>query len=385
MKKVRIIIRTLNEGKWLDLCLRSLKRQSYSNFEIIGIDSGSTDLTLKIFKKHKISVVRISDYKPGAAINFGLEKNGGYDYGIILSAHCIPLNNTWMKTFINFMENNPSVAGAYGKQHPMNFTNDENTRDLVMTFRDETSVNRSMFFHNANSIIRGSVISKYPFDNEIKHIEDIVWARDILNAGFDLGYVKEAGVTHFHGTNQHKTNYFSLRGRELNNVFSSEELTQKISLFELFDNSELQFQTICFASDCKCPFEKSVSVKRQYPHTENLSLWELLRKIALDCYLSKENLVGLRLIRDCSNYSKNLEWKTEFIDKYPDAIIPVTSDHGNYWIDDGININRIQGGLQKRTEKRKILREDLMHGSVIHLNAFWSYSGLLEDSILKEI
>ena len=54
---ISIIIPTLNEEKYIERCLKSLKNQSFRNFEIIVSDSYSTDDTVKIAKKYGAKVV----------------------------------------------------------------------------------------------------------------------------------------------------------------------------------------------------------------------------------------------------------------------------------------------------------------------------------------
>lgn len=49
---VSFVIRTKNEDKFLEKVLRSLYSQSYTNIEIVVVDSGSTDETIKINKKY---------------------------------------------------------------------------------------------------------------------------------------------------------------------------------------------------------------------------------------------------------------------------------------------------------------------------------------------
>lgn len=52
-KKVSIIIPMYNAEKNISLCLDSILNQTYKNFEIIIVNDGSTDNSLKIVNKYK--------------------------------------------------------------------------------------------------------------------------------------------------------------------------------------------------------------------------------------------------------------------------------------------------------------------------------------------
>lgn len=76
--KVSIIIPTHNEELHISACLESLSQQSYSNLEIIVVDDGSTDGTLKLLKVRKsLKVLSQTHQGPGAARNLGAQKSRG--------------------------------------------------------------------------------------------------------------------------------------------------------------------------------------------------------------------------------------------------------------------------------------------------------------------
>ena len=101
----------------------------------------------------------------------------------------------------NFKDKN--VAGVYGRQLPLAYSSDFDKRDLYTFFGLEKRVQRKdTFFHNANSAIRKTLWKKIPFDENVEHIEDRIWAHKVINKGYKLIYEPEAAVFHWHGINQ---------------------------------------------------------------------------------------------------------------------------------------------------------------------------------------
>ena len=105
---VSVIIRTMNEQRWLMRTISGLRHQKNSsgkplNLELIIIDSGSSDATLKLLKETegvKVFEFKQTPYFPGRAINFGVSKAQG-SIIVILSAHCIPTNEFSICKLIN--------------------------------------------------------------------------------------------------------------------------------------------------------------------------------------------------------------------------------------------------------------------------------------------
>lgn len=80
--KVSIVIPTFNEEKVILDCLESLSKQTYKDSEIIVVDDGSTDRTLKrisLFTSHysQVTVLRQQHAGAGAARNLGVRHTSG--------------------------------------------------------------------------------------------------------------------------------------------------------------------------------------------------------------------------------------------------------------------------------------------------------------------
>ncbi len=202
MTKVSIIIRTKNEEEWIGHCLHSIFKQEFQNFEIILVDNNSTDNTLNIASRYRIEKkLIINEFFPGRAINLGVENSTG-EFIVCISAHCIPKDKNWLSNLIENFDDN-KVAGVYGRQLPLSFTDPIDKRDLINTFGLDKKVQiKDYFFHNANSMIRRDVWEKIPFDENVTNIEDRVWAKSVIRNGYKLIYEPDAGVYHYHGLHQ---------------------------------------------------------------------------------------------------------------------------------------------------------------------------------------
>lgn len=198
---VSIIIRTKNEEQWIDICLKSIFNQNFKNFEVIIVDNFSNDKTIQKAKKYPVKFLKIRKFYPGKALNDGAKKAKG-KYIVCLSAHCIPVDNDWLKKLVSDFKLK-KVAAVYGRQLPLPYSSDFDKRDLYNTFGPEKKIqSKDSFFHNANSAIKKELWKKYPFDEKVEHIEDRLWAHNIINLGYKIIYQPKASVYHWHGINQ---------------------------------------------------------------------------------------------------------------------------------------------------------------------------------------
>lgn len=212
MPEVSIILRSKNEEQWIGHCLSMLFKQSFKDFEVILVDNDSTDRTVQIAKRYPIKeILPISKFMPGKAINDGVRSSSG-NFIVCLSAHCIPKGEDWLLNLKSNFNTNDKIAGVYGRQLPLCFTDPIDKRDLMTVFGLDRKIQvKDYFFHNANSMIRRDIWEKFPFDEKVTNIEDRVWGKVVTEAGYHLAYEPEAAVYHYHGINQ-KNNAQRVRG-----------------------------------------------------------------------------------------------------------------------------------------------------------------------------
>ena len=112
--QISVIIPIYNCEKYIKECLSSLIKQTFKNFEIICINDGSNDDTLKILKKFEAKDERIKIFNqnnsgPGIARNVGMKKSKG-EYLMFLDSDDIFKKTMLEELYIKIKENDSDVV-----------------------------------------------------------------------------------------------------------------------------------------------------------------------------------------------------------------------------------------------------------------------------------
>ena len=111
------IIPTLNEEGYLERCLASLKNQkTCDNFEIIVVDGGSSDATVKIAKRFADKVVVSQKRSPSVQRNLGAKMAKG-KFLAFIDADTVA-SESWLKGIIETMQDQ-NVACVTGPLFPL--------------------------------------------------------------------------------------------------------------------------------------------------------------------------------------------------------------------------------------------------------------------------
>lgn len=199
--KVSIVIRTLNEERYLEKLLIMISRQKVRDFQVetVLIDSGSTDNTIEIARRYncKITNIRKEEFSFGRALNRGCDFASG-DILVFISGHCVPVDEHWLQDLCQPLIDEKAVY-SYGRQIGDHNSNYSETRIFAKYFPENSAIPQNGFFcNNANSALLRSTWSIYPFDEELTGLEDMELAKRLVSEGKKIAYVAEAAVFHHH-------------------------------------------------------------------------------------------------------------------------------------------------------------------------------------------
>jgi len=211
--KASIFIPTKNPGKPFETILNQISKQNEKSFEIILVDSGSTDKTLEIIenfaKKHKEIPVKLYKIAP-KEFGHGKTRNLSLKYSkapciVFLTQDAIPANDYWLSSLLsNFKD--PSVAGVFSKQIPKKNARKTEKFFYHYYFHNKKEIHPAindtlldiMFFSNASSCIKTDILKKYSFNESLIMTEDQQWAKTIIEKGYKKIYEPKSVVIHSH-------------------------------------------------------------------------------------------------------------------------------------------------------------------------------------------
>ena len=209
MIECSISILTKNEESNIGPCLEAVYSQkNVGKFEVILVDSGSTDATVEIARRFPIRIEEI----PARNFHHARTRNlaAGLGKGSILvnlSGDAIPASDSWLQNLLAALDD-PGVGAAYGRQLPRPGSTIERHATFDTVYGDRRLVKdpahrnglgyRFYHFSDVNSAIRRSVWKNYPYPENLKMFEDLAMAKQILDAGWKIVYEPNAPVFHSH-------------------------------------------------------------------------------------------------------------------------------------------------------------------------------------------
>jgi len=213
-----IIIITKNQKELLQKSLPVLLEQNIKGkYEIIVVDSGSTDGAREYVEPLPIKLVKIQpqNFKFAKAFNFGANNAKG-EFLIRLSGDVLPIRKDFLKEMIKYFEDK-KVGGTYGKytqtgrkgySYP-NFWPPERFPNKTIRFNIKPNLIKVIFgnksyvdvltsFAGGCCAIRKDIWKARPFNENLLGGEDAEYAAYLHLKGWDIVYNPEAEAIHEH-------------------------------------------------------------------------------------------------------------------------------------------------------------------------------------------
>jgi rhamnosyltransferase len=213
-----VLIPTYNAGSGFEEVLEAIAGQETSfAYELLLVDSGSTDGTLDLARRHsaRVSSIPKSEFSHGGARNRGISDACG-EYVAMTVQDAIPADEKWLQKLVENLQEDEAVAGVYSRQIPRpdcnpfsrfalerHFTNSPERRVQAIESPERyealTPMQRleTITFDDVSSCVRRSVWREHPF-RPVSFGEDLDWSERVLKAGYKIVYEPASAVVHSH-------------------------------------------------------------------------------------------------------------------------------------------------------------------------------------------
>lgn len=220
--KVSIVIPSYNGGYYFKECLTMIFKQKFDYlYEVIVVDSGSTDGTLEFLKSYpiKLQQIDLKTFNHGLTRNLGIENAKG-QYIVLMTQDAVPANSSWLDNILKSFQDE-LVAGIYCRQIPREEADVltkrhlsnwlTNRQDRIISFIENWQTYNELeplqklmlcTLDNVCSCIRKSVWHKIPLPRTY-FAEDLEWGKKVIEAGYKIVYDPNAAVIHSHNRSWH--------------------------------------------------------------------------------------------------------------------------------------------------------------------------------------
>ena len=206
---VSIVVLTKNEEANIQGCLDMIFSQHFEHaFEVLVIDSGSTDSTTSMATRFPVKLIEIEpqEFSHGGTRNLGAEMGNGQII-VFLNGDAQPADQHWLSTLVQALAPE-NVVGAYSRQLPRSYAYPMEQFFLNWMYPcnrvsqgKANAANQSFdstFFSTVSAAVRKRVFQDAPFRADIPMSEDNEWSVRVARQGFRIAYCPDSLVYHSH-------------------------------------------------------------------------------------------------------------------------------------------------------------------------------------------
>lgn len=234
---ISILIPVYNTQKYVKSCLLSILNQTYKNIEVIVVDDGSTDDSLKVINEvaatdSRIKVFHKENEKNIAKVrNFSLSKMSGQYFTFIDSDDYINKNHI-LNLYTSMIEydSDISVCGIF-----INFIRAKRFSLGIRkgVIRDKSELISKYFLTTKFSVSMCNKLFRYDIGKDLRFDESIKTGEDVL---FCFNYLKRCNSLSY--TKKRSYNYYMRPGSEIHQKFSSKHVSYVFGLEKLIEEEK---------------------------------------------------------------------------------------------------------------------------------------------------
>jgi len=203
---VSIITVTWNNAKDIVNCINSIKKQTYTDFEILLIDNNSNDNSVDIVRKHYPDI-QIIENKQNLGFaegnNIGIQKASGEILAFVNPD--VILDPDWLNNLVTKLQSSNKIGGVVGK---IFYLGEKYPKDAIFctwskidpftaipyNFTNNESASKVDYLSGATMVVKKEVIDTVGLldANYFLYFEETDWCARMIRAGYDLIYVPNA-------------------------------------------------------------------------------------------------------------------------------------------------------------------------------------------------
>lgn len=292
MKLVSIIIPVYNGEKFINRCVDSLLSQTYKNFEVILVNDGSTDNSLKIIKEYSKkyeNIICINQNNQGASIarNNGIKKaKGQYIMFVDIDDY---VEKDYVKKLQKTIKNNDVCISGFNRVVGDKIIYSKIPKNVIWSAFKYTSTWGKIY---KTDFIKENKIS---FLNDYKIGEDLYFNITVLSKTNKISILEYAGY-----------NYYD-NAESLTNTVNKNKNKRNTQMFDLLNNMNVIFKNknkqSCVDNKTVYYFflktiifylltQRGILNNKEY-YMEYKKYFEFLEKIA-DEYIVKEKIFNMK-------------------------------------------------------------------------------------------
>jgi rhamnosyltransferase len=213
-----IIIPVKNGAAHLRELLPRIKAQDFDErIEIVAVDSGSSDESVQVLREHAATILQVdpADFNHGGTRRLAARYARG-DVLVFVNQTILPRDGHWLANLIAPLDGDHRIAGVCSRVVPRPEADPLTTFDGIRDpsgsperqtrilddagdIQDMTGIQVRLLinFHTVSAAIRTAVFRRIPFRDVVMG-EDILWAKDVLEAGHGIQHEPTSVVWHSH-------------------------------------------------------------------------------------------------------------------------------------------------------------------------------------------